>query len=198
MYVRLSSLTLCVRKRCRRRGCKSMKQVRPTRGGWCPGRILYGGRRDWRRGRGCCSLLPAPRSLLYGGGVQQSLTIVLQSAQQAVHHFGLHRPLFPEPLQLAADRLQVAQLPGHEAREAPAAPVAAVAAGRRRPPAEGARLARFFAAAAENGGQQRPDPVADERDEHQEDCYREQHEQHQRQIDHDPNLRMLGAASPQV
>ena len=45
------------------------------------------------------------------------------------------------------------------------------------------------------GGQQYPDPVADERDDRQDDRY---HEQHGREIAHDPNLKMLGVASPQV
>jgi hypothetical protein len=66
---------------------------------------------------------------LLGDRMQQLLTIVLQSAQQAIHKPWLQRALLTEPLQLAPDRLQVAQLSGHETCQIPAAPVAAVAAG---------------------------------------------------------------------
>jgi hypothetical protein len=56
-------------------------------------------------------------------------------------------------------------------------------------------LARFLAAAAEDGGQQYPNPMADERGDRQDDRYYGQYDQ---EIVHDPNLRMSGAAFPQV
>ena len=71
-----------------------------------------------------------PRGTLLDGRMQQSLTIVPQLAQQAIHLLWRQRTFLTESLQLPPDRLQIAQLPGHGTCEILAAPVATVVAGR--------------------------------------------------------------------